>query len=589
MLDFLAPLFSSDELMPHGHCYLWQPGVIWLHVTSDAVIALAYTTIPFTLLYFVRRRRDLPFHWIFLCFGVFIVTCGATHYLEILTLWAPWYWLSGGVKAITAVASLFTAVLLVRLVPRALALPSPDDLRRATEALRVSEARFRAAMEAGLDAFFMMEAVRDPAGSIRDFSIVEMNAASASLIAPPGQAPQRDSQRGRFGRHPELVAKHRQVIETRTPLDEEIEIDLQGAGRVWFHHQVVPVGDGVAITLRDITKGRKAEHARLLAAIVASSEDAIVGQSMDGTIESWNAGAERLFGYSAAEMLGRGKAPVMPPGAVDEAPGLLSRLVAGERVEAYETKRKRKDGTMIDVAIRVSPIRDERGVLIGVAGIGRDITARNESDRRLKASLVEKEILLKEVHHRVKNNLQVISSLLNIEAGRMTHPEAIAAFRKSQSRVRSIAAFHEGVYQATDLAHVDMGRYFDDLLRGLRSTYGVTGDGVRATVDAASVVLSADVAIPCGLIANELITNAFKHAFPGGRGAVGVTLSRREDQLVLRVVDDGVGLPRGFDLASLTSLGLQLVQTLSEQIGGALAVDSGDPGAAFTVTFRASN
>src|SRR4051812_47326224 len=155
MLDFLAPLFSSDEFMPHGHCYLWQPGIVWLHVVSDALIALAYTTIPFTLLYFVRRRRDLPFTWIFLCFGLFIVACGATHYLEIVTLWKPWYWLSGIVKAITALASLPTAVLLVRLIPRALALPSPDDLRRATEALRVSEARFRAAMEAGLDAFFV--------------------------------------------------------------------------------------------------------------------------------------------------------------------------------------------------------------------------------------------------------------------------------------------------------------------------------------------------------------------------------------------------------------------------------------------------
>jgi PAS domain S-box-containing protein len=589
MLDLLAPLFSPSEFMPHGHCYLWQPGIVWLHVVSDAIIALAYTTIPFTLLYFVRRRRDVPFHWIFLCFGVFIVACGATHYLEILTLWIPWYWLSGAVKAITAVASLLTAVLLIRLIPRALALPSPGDLRRASEALRVSEARFRAAMEAGLDAFYVMEAVRGPDGSIRDFNVVEMNSAGAMLIAHPEQAPPRATQRGRFGRHPELVAKHRQVIETRAPLDEEIEIELPGGARVWFHHQVVPVGDGVAITLRDLTRSRKAEHARLLAAIVASSEDAIVGQAMDGTIESWNAGAERLFGYTAAEMLGQGKAPVMPTGALDEAPGLLSRLVAGERVDAYETQRRRKDGAMIDVAVRVSPIRDEHGVIIGVAGIGRDITARNEADRRLKASLREKEILLKEIHHRVKNNLQVISSLLNIEAGRMTNPEAIAAFRKSQTRVRSIAAFHEGAYQTTDLAHVDMGRYFEDLLRGLRATYGVVGDGVRATVDAASVMLSADLAIPCGLIANELVTNAFKHAFPGGRGRIDVAFARSEDQLVLRVIDDGVGLPAGFDLTSLSSLGLQLVQTLSEQIGGVLGVERGDRGVAFSITFRASN
>jgi two-component sensor histidine kinase len=171
----------------------------------------------------------------------------------------------------------------------------------------------------------------------------------------------------------------------------------------------------------------------------------------------------------------------------------------------------------------------------------------------------------------------------------MTHPEAIAAFRKSQSRVRSIAAFHEGIYQAKDLAHVDMARYFEDLLRGLRATYGGATDGVKVTVTAASVVLGADLAIPCGLIANELVTNAFKHAFPGGRGRIDIALQRRDDQLVLCVTDDGVGLPPGLDLPSLTSLGLRLVETLSEQIGGALRVDRGDPGVAFSVMFKASS
>ena len=108
MLDFLARLLSSDEFMPHGHCYLWRPGVIWLHVVSDGIIGLAYTTIPFTLLYFVRRRRELPFHWMFLCFGVFIIACGGTHFMEVLTTYTATYWLSGYVKLVTAVASLAT-------------------------------------------------------------------------------------------------------------------------------------------------------------------------------------------------------------------------------------------------------------------------------------------------------------------------------------------------------------------------------------------------------------------------------------------------------------------------------------------------
>ena len=268
---------------------------------------------------------------------------------------------------------------------------------------------------------------------------------------------------------------------------------------------------------------------------------------------------------------------------------LIDRLTRGERIEDVETVRQRKDGALIDVSIRLSPIHDEAGALTGISAIARDITASREADRRLKASLKEKEVLLKEVHHRVKNNLQVISSLLNLEAGRLTNAEAIAAFRKSQARVRSIAAFHEGVYQAADLARVDMARYVGDLLRALRSTYGFVGDGVKVTIEAASVILGADLAIPCGLIASELITNAFKHAFPGGRGTIDVAFEQRGDELTLRVSDDGVGLPGGFDLASLPSLGLQLVQTLSEQIGGALSVDRRGPGLAFSVTFKASN
>src|SRR5712671_704094 len=131
MIDFFKNLFSSDGFMPHGHCYLWRPGVVWLHATSDALITLAYYSIPITLVYFVRKRKDLEFHWMFVCFAVFILACGTTHLMEIWNIWHANYWLSGGIKAITALASVPTAILLVKLIPQALALPRPDDLRKA--------------------------------------------------------------------------------------------------------------------------------------------------------------------------------------------------------------------------------------------------------------------------------------------------------------------------------------------------------------------------------------------------------------------------------------------------------------------------
>jgi PAS domain S-box-containing protein len=144
-MDFLKNLFSPSGFMPHGYCYLWQPNLILLHAVSDLLIALAYLSIPITLIYFIRKRRDLPFNWMFILFGVFILACGATHVMEVWTLWHANYWLSGAVKVVTALASVPTAILLVELVPKALALPSPEAMRlEIAERKRAQEALNRA-------------------------------------------------------------------------------------------------------------------------------------------------------------------------------------------------------------------------------------------------------------------------------------------------------------------------------------------------------------------------------------------------------------------------------------------------------------
>jgi len=128
-METLRHLFSGD-FMPHGFCYLWNPRLVWLHVVSDSLIGISYLSIPVTVIYLVRKRRDVPFHWMFGCFGIFIVSCGATHFLEVWNIWNADYWIAGAAKAVTAVASVSTAILLVQLVPAALALPSPSDLKR---------------------------------------------------------------------------------------------------------------------------------------------------------------------------------------------------------------------------------------------------------------------------------------------------------------------------------------------------------------------------------------------------------------------------------------------------------------------------
>ena len=149
MLEFWKTFFSSGSFIPHGHCYLWQTPLVWLHVASDSIIAIAYFSIPITLVYFISKREDLPFDWIFAMFGAFIVACGITHIFEIWTLWHPTYWLSGTIKAITAMISFATAILLVDLIPQALALPSPAQLKLANRLLE-SEIIERQLVEAAL-------------------------------------------------------------------------------------------------------------------------------------------------------------------------------------------------------------------------------------------------------------------------------------------------------------------------------------------------------------------------------------------------------------------------------------------------------
>jgi two-component sensor histidine kinase len=195
------------------------------------------------------------------------------------------------------------------------------------------------------------------------------------------------------------------------------------------------------------------------------------------------------------------------------------------------------------------------------------------SEQAMRRSLREKEVLLREIHHRVKNNLQVISSLLNLQAHALTDPAVRAIFNDSQKRVQSIALVHEKLHQSADLSHVDFEEYTAALLDNLFDTYDATERGVSPLIDVSGVRLAIDTAIPCGLIVNELVTNALKHGFPAGRqGEVRVILHEEKDDLELVVADDGVGLPAGIDPRRTTSLGLDLVFTFAEQLGARVEV-----------------
>lgn len=215
-----------------------------------------------------------------------------------------------------------------------------------------------------------------------------------------------------------------------------------------------------------------------------------------------------------------------------------------------------------------------------------EVITRQRAEEEIKLSLREKEVLLKEIHHRVKNNLQIITSLLNLQSAQLKDPEAISLFRESQSRVRSMALIHEKLYQSKDLARIDFDGYVRDLIVYLFRSYAANPDQIRPHISTHEIYLGIDIAIPCGLIISELVTNSLKYGFPDGkRGDIHVNLGPEDDgHLTLWVKDTGVGFSEGFDWRTSDSLGLQLVSTLTAQLHGVIDVHS-NGGTSFKITF----
>jgi two-component sensor histidine kinase len=218
----------------------------------------------------------------------------------------------------------------------------------------------------------------------------------------------------------------------------------------------------------------------------------------------------------------------------------------------------------------------------------KEIAERVRAEGQVKASLREKEVLLQEIHHRVKNNLQIVSSLLYLQAQKIEDPQALGIFQDGQNRIRSMALIHEKLYQTQDLARVDFGDYIHNLIAYLFQVYSTSAQAISLEIRADNVFLPIGIAVPCGLLLNELISNTLKHAFPGDRGGqVCVELCTGQDcQYILKISDDGVGLPPGLDLHTTESLGLQLVNTLVDQVGGTIELHTRG-GTEYKITFPA--
>ncbi len=438
---------------------------------------------------------------------------------------------------------------------------------------------------------------------------------------------------------------------------------------------------------------RVIERNRQLALIVDSSIDAIIGKDLAGTITSWNTGAERVYGYSEKEIIGKPITLLVPPEKTDDLKVMLKKIRAGERIENYETIRRRKDGVLIPVSLTISPIRDTSGNIIGASTIARDITQRKRAEEALRESeemfrkpvehspvgiyfvqdnviryanpklaeilgytrdelrmlplekviysgdlktvrehmanvfsgkggaggiefhgikkdgtlidligygssmifqghaaifgtiidiserkraeeqialsLHEKEILLAEIHHRIKNNMQVITSILGMEEEKIQDPLVRTIFKKNKNRIQSIACVHELAYKSSQFARIPL----DELVNKIASTilYSLQGEKrtISLEVNVSDVTMDLDKAVPFGILINELVTNAMMYAFPRGRtGTITIMIKVEDKNMVFVFADDGAGYPPGIDFEYPQSSGLELIKGLTKQLRG---------------------
>lgn len=355
---------------------------------------------------------------------------------------------------------------------------------------------------------------------------------------------------------------------------------------------------------QDITEFKMAEEAlneadQRLTDIIDFLPDATFAIDVKGRVIFWNRAIEEMTWVWSEEILGKDNYEYALPFYGNRRPTLIDLVNSSdEEIEKHYQNLKRKGkvltaetevtlkGRTRTVWIKAVPLEDSKGNYMGAIEAIRDITDLKNAEKRLKKSLKEKETLLKEIHHRVKNNLMIISSLLNLQSHYIKDKEALDVFRESQNRAKSMALIHERLYQSTDLKNIDFGDYIRSLTTDLYHTMVSDPVRVKLDLDLEDVKIDINTVVPMGLIVNELVTNSMKYAFPTDEtGYIKVELHRENENILLKVSDNGVGFPENIDYKNTSSLGLQLVKNLITQIDGEIELDKSQ-GTTFTISFK---
>jgi PAS domain S-box-containing protein len=651
-VDFLTHLFNTSDFPARWTCGRWTSGHGWLHILSDLGVWSAYVAIPCVLLYFILQHKDLPFRKIFLLFGAFILLCGTTHLMEAVIFWWPAYRLAGVIKLCTAIVSWATVIALVPIVPRVLEMRSPDELEREIAARKLAEESLHRA-NADLEERVQKRTTEltQAVAALRDErELLHITLASIGdgviVTDAEGRITFLNSVAENLTEWTTATAKgvalgtvfHIVNEETRLPVDNPAIRALQEGVIVGLANHTVLIGKdatehgiddsaapirdgqgqvvGCVLVFRDISERRMLEQQKterlantgLLASIVEFSEDAIIRKSLDGTIQSWNLAAQRLFGYAAAEAVGRNISMIVPADRSDEERQIITRLLSGEHVNHFDTVRLRKDGSSIDVALTISPIKDENGQIIGISKTARDITEEKEAEKRIYGLMTElkdadrrKDEFLATLAHELRNPLAPIRNSLEVMKHANGSGEVIEQSRAMMER--QLVQMVRLVDDLLDISRitrnkvelrkqrVELASILHHAIEMCQVFIQNSEHRIELNLPPEPIYLNADP-VRLAQVFSNLLNNACK--FTDSKGRIELTALRAGNDALVTVKDNGIGippemLPKVFEMFTQINsslertqgglgIGLTLVQRLVEMHGGTVTARSSGVG-----------
>jgi PAS domain S-box-containing protein len=388
------------------------------------------------------------------------------------------------------------------------------------------------------------------------------------------------------------------AINKNSPYSIDYKIKKQDGTLIYIHDEgeIIRNNEGKPIsmfgTTQDITERKLAEKSlkeseSKFRNLVETTPDMIWEIDTQGIFTYISPQSNSILGWSPLEIIGKSIFSLIRQEYIPKIKKSFQTHIEGtKKFNILEVPAKHRNGKYIVIEIHSAKLVNDNGEIKGFQGIARDITEKTIATNKLKTSIKEKDILLQEIHHRVKNNMQIISSLLNLQIKHIKDDEAIDVLKESQNRVKTMAMIHEKLYQSNDFTRINITEYIENLINGLFYSYSIDQDEILSVINVDDVRLNIETAVPCGLIINELVSNSLKHGFPNRtKGQVYISLKFIDDKYELIIGDNGIGLPSNIDFKKTDSLGLQLVNNLVEQIDGEIELNKRS-GTEFKIMFN---